>query len=195
MSSKLLRENAELFFHYGLDITNRTIYLGGSDPDNDCDVDAAVTENFLKAFHLLSSSSVEPIRILLNNCGGETQHGLAIYDAIRLSKSHVTIDVLGHCYSIAAWILQAGDTRRMSEHSSLMIHDGDGVVSGRVDEQRSWYKFYQEQDHKCRTILLERIREKHPEYPMSKLEKLLRTDTIFHPQQAVNIGLVDSILV
>lgn len=181
---KINKDHIWLFFEHGIELSTKTIYLGyGNDPQ--IDLDQQVTANVLKGLHILSSIKPdEPIRLMVNNQGGDTQHGLAIYDAIRNVSSPVHISVYGHCYSIAAWILQAGDVRRMSAHSSLMIHHGNGNKT----------TFDREMDDKCVDILLDRIREKHPEYTRQKLDKLLLKDSYMWPEQALELGLIDEVV-
>lgn len=192
--AKVNKDQVWLFYEHGIELSTKTLYLGYG-ADDEMDLDQKVTADVLKGLHILSSiRPEEPIRIVMNNTGGDSHHGLAIYDAIRNVPSPVHIIVYGHCYSIAAWILQAGDKRIMSKHSSLMIHDGDNSISGKKQEFKNWQKFYEEQDHVCREILLERIREKHPGYAMSKLEKMLKTDTIFWPREALELGLIDEVI-
>lgn len=192
--TKVNRDHIWMFFEHGIDISTKTLYLGYG-ADDEMDLDQKATADVLKGLHVLSNiRPEEPIRILLNNTGGDTQHGLAIYDAIHNVTSPVHITVYGHCYSIGAWILQAADKRIMSKHSSLMIHDGDSVVSGKKEEFKNWHKFYEEQDHRCREILLERIREVQPGYTLRQVEKMLKTDTVMWPAQALALGLIDEII-
>lgn len=182
--ARVNKDQVWLFFEHGIELSTKTLYLG-SGTDTEIELDEKVTADVLKGLHILSSIRPEdPIRIMLNNQGGDTQHGLAIYDAIRNVSSPVHIVVYGHCYSIAAWILQAGDKRMMSKHSSLMIHHGQG-------EKTQWAK---EEDDLCMDILLERIREKHPEFSKARLNKMLLKDTYMRPKQALELGLIDEIL-
>lgn len=182
------------FFEYGLDIGARTVYLGFGE-DEECDVDQHLAANIIKSLHILDRSKQDqPITILINCQGGDTQHGMAIYDAIRMCQSPVHGVVVGHAYSMGAWILQACDVRKMTRYSSMMIHDGDGIVSGRKEELKQWKKFYDEQDHLCQEILHSRIKEKNPQFPLSKLKTMLRTDTLLWPQEAIALGLCDEII-
>lgn len=182
--AKINKDNLNYFIDNDIDISTKTIYLGHGKSDS-CDVDEHLAANVIKGLHILSSIRLgDPINIIINSQGGDTQHGLAIYDAIRLVSSPVHITVFGHCYSIAAWILQAGTIRRMTANSSLMIHDGEGTKS----------KFFKEQDIKCRDILLARIREKHPDFSVTKLQKMLDTDTYLWADQALALGLVDQVV-
>jgi ATP-dependent Clp protease, protease subunit len=193
--AKISKDHIYLFFEHGIDISTKTLYMGGEDEEKEIDLDSGLTARVIKGLRVLSAIRPEdPIHIILNNQGGDTQHGLAIYDAIRMVPGPVHITVMGHCYSMAAWVLQAGDIRRMTKHSSIMIHDGDSTVSGKKEETRNWFKFYQEQDEICRQILLSKIKEKHPDFPPAKLMKMLKTDTILWAPQALELGLVDEIV-
>ncbi len=181
---RINRDYLDQFLHYNVDVATRTIYLGYGVAE-DIDVDQTVASNIIKSLFILSSTrKEEPINMIINCQGGDTQHGLAIYDAIRMVQCPVHITVIGHCYSIAAWILQAGTVRRMTEHSSLMIHHGEGSKTA----------FDKEQDEKCSEILLSRIREKHPNYSEQKLDKLLLKDSYMWPQQALELGLIDEVV-
>lgn len=183
--ARIHRDSVDSFLEYGIDVSTRTLYIGYGDPDSDTEVDHILTSQALKGLYLLNKTRVEEdINVIINCQGGDTQHGLAIYDAIHNSPSNCIGTVYGYCYSIAAWILQGCTWRRMSKHSSMMIHNGDGTKD----------KFNLEQDALCNTILLNRIREKHPKFPASKLEKMLLTDTYLWPHQALELGLIDEVI-
>lgn len=192
--ARISKDHISYFLEHDVDISTKTIYMGAG-KDEECDVDQHLASNVIKGLRILSAiRPEEPIQLIINCQGGDTQHGLAIYDAIRMVPGPVHATILGHCYSIAAWIIQAADLRRMSKSSSLMIHDGDSVVSGNKSETKNWYHFYQEQDIYCRHLLLNKIKEKHPDFTMNKLEKMLKTDTILWPQQALDLGLIDEVI-
>lgn len=182
--ARISKDHIGYFLDSDLDISTKTIYLG-SGKDSDCDMDSHLAGNVIKGLRILSAiRPEEPIHIVINCQGGDTGHGLAVYDAIRMVPTQVHITVIGHCYSIAAWILQAGDVRRMSPNSSLMIHHGQG----RKDA------FEKEQDRRCSELLLKRIREKHPNYTEARLDKLLLKDTYLFPEEALELGLIDEVV-
>lgn len=192
--TRVRHSDVEYFFEYNLDLNSRTIFLGFGQ-DEECDVDQYLASSIIKSLHILDRTKQDhPITILINCQGGDTQHGMAIFDAISMCKSQVHGIVVGHAYSMGAWILQACDLRSMTKYSSMMIHDGDGVMSGRKEELKQWKKFYDEMDLLCQEILYSRIREKQPAFPLSKLKTMLKTDTLLWPQQAIDLGLCDNIL-
>lgn len=182
--SKINKDQIWLFYENDIEVATKTLYLGYGQ-EEEFDIDQVAAGNIIKGLRILSSFRPDdPINIIVNCQGGEVQHGFAIYDAINMVESPVYMTVIGHCYSMAAWILQAGDRRRMSKNSSIMIHHGDGPRD----------KFSKEQDRKCIEILLERIREKHPGYSEAKLDKLLLKDTYMWPEEALELGLIDEIV-
>jgi ATP-dependent Clp protease, protease subunit len=185
---------AEQFFNENIHFPSRTIYLGYGRSGED-DIDLTLASNIIKGLKLLEfDNSKEDIHIILNSLGGDVQHGLAIYDTIRQLECTVNITVTGHCYSMAAWILQAADNRNMTKHSSMMIHEGDNSVSGRSQDAKNWHTFYGQQDDVCVNILLGRVRERNPTFPKSKLVKMLKQDTILWAPEALELGLIDNII-
>lgn len=175
-----------LFFDHNVDVRSRTLYLSYGVEGEDVELDQKCAADMIKGLTLLELLGPDKdIHIIINCQGGDVDAGLGIYDKIKsLSNCQVTATVMGSAWSMAAWILQAADIRRMTKHSSLMIHDG----SGRKD------KFTKKQDIFMRKILLDRIREKHPQYPVSKLQRFLDTDTYFSADEALELGLIDEVV-
>ncbi len=128
--AKIIRDYIDHWFDYGLDVDNRTIYLGSASYEEgggESGVDHLMAEYFIKAIHMLeraSSNQDKPIFVIMNNPGGDWYHGMGIFDAIRACKNHVTIKVFGHAMSMGSIILLAADERIMSPNSKFMIHYG-----------------------------------------------------------------------
>ncbi len=207
MSAKISkdRENAELFFDYGIHLPTRTLYIGSeeyNDEGGETGVDFKMAEKVIKGLHLLEASAPDgnqPITIIMNNPGGDCTHGLAIYDTIRQCKNHVTVKARGNCCSMAGYILQGADERQISKNAILMFHigyDGHGTNHPKIIEK--WVEFGKKLRKKLDSILLEKINEKRDrenKAHMSKayFEKLNDFDTILSADQAVEWGLADKI--
>ncbi len=200
MTTRIIRDDLDKFFDYGINVPTRTIYIGSAEYDGDDDetgVDHCMAERSIKALHLLDMSSADgeaPIHIIMNNPGGSVIHGLAIYDAIRACKNHIDITVFGMAMSMGCIILQAADERIIAPNARLMIHYGSwGVdadnknVERSVNEMKVWNKWLE-------NMLLARIREVHPKFPKKKVEEMCTTDTYFSAQEAIDIGLADKVL-
>lgn len=189
------RSELELFHSNDISIETKTIYFGSPYADRDGEIDARLTEKFLKNFHLLDREiHPEGITIILNQIGGEAYHGLAIYDEIISANNKITVIVKGNCHSMAVPILQAADTRLVSENATLMIHS---VSSG------FYGTYYQLLDHVKETkrlndlyikMILKSIKKKNKKFTKKDLEELIKKDTYFTARQALSLGLCDKIL-
>lgn len=84
----------------------------------------------------IENLNAENINVNINSYGGEVAEGLAIYNALRRHKAHVTTRVDGFACSIASVIFMAGDERMMNDASLLMIHNAWQTVQGNSDELR-----------------------------------------------------------
>ena len=79
---------------------------------------------------ILDKISRDPIIIHMHSVGGSWNDGMAIFDAIQLAKSYVTIISYGQAESMSSVILQAADKRVMMPNSYFMCHFGSSGYSG-----------------------------------------------------------------
>jgi ATP-dependent protease ClpP protease subunit len=70
----------------------------------------------------INALDVDAITVRINSIGGSCPDGIAIHNAIKRHKAHVTTVADGMALSIASLILCAGDTRQMAENATLMVH-------------------------------------------------------------------------
>lgn len=198
MSKRVNRDDIDKFHDYSLYIPTRTIYMG-SEKVNDEDfseagVEATMAERQIKNLHILDNLSQDEITIILNNPGGDVNHGLAIYDAIKACRSRIVIKVYGYAMSMGSIILQAADERVMAPQASQMIHYG---AMGIYKEQKTVYKHVEEAkriDRWMEDMYLDKINEKHPEFSRQRLQKLLTNDTFLTAEESVALGLADKVL-
>lgn len=194
--ARINRDDVDKLYDYDLYIPSRTIYMGSvqSDmSDGESGVEAIMAERVIKALHLLDQKE-EPITIIMNNPGGDWYHGMAIYDAIKACKSHITIKVYGMAMSMGGVILQAADERIMAPNSRFMMHYGSmGLETTHSKVFDKWSEENKRINKEMEDLLLDKIRQKHPNFTKQQLEKLLDYDTILTAQETVNMGLADSI--
>lgn len=186
-SRKLDTETSMMFYERDIHIPSRTITLIG-------DITRESAESVIKGLHLLGNLNSDPITIIINSDGGEVNQGLAIMDMVRRQSSHITIDVYGEACSMASIILQAADTRRMAPTARLMMHVGTVAYDNHASIVKRWAKYEAKEDKICTDKLLERIREKHPDFTRGRLSKMLEFDTILSAEETVELGLADSII-
>lgn len=200
--AKTNRDDIDKLMEYNIYLPTRTIYMGSESTDDSSEsgTDYKMAERMIKCLHILDNSAPagdNPITIIMNNPGGDEYHGMAIYDAIKSCKNHITIIAMGHAMSMGSIILQAADKRIMSPNSKFMIHYGtpihvDSESHPKVND--NWI----EEDKKFRVwmedLYLGKILEKHPKFNKKKLIEMLNFDTILSAQETIDLGLADEIL-
>jgi len=197
MAKRVNRDDIDRFHDYGLWVPTRTIWVGSESysDEGESGVDGFMAERFIKNMVLLENMSSEPITIIMNNIGGDPYHGFAMYDTISLAKSHVTIEVRGHAMSMGSVILQAADKRVMTATSRQMIHYGSGGTGDlHAKTAQKVAKESLKIDKWMESTYLSRIREKHPEYKLEELQKMLDHDTFLTAEESVRLGLADEVL-
>lgn len=188
------KPDSQIFLIHDLDEASRTIYLTDL---QEGESEAQRASRFIKSLMILdrlAPNGDKDINVILNHEGGSVFDGIGIYDAIINTKNPVIMTVYGSAMSMGAIILQAADVRVLSPHSVVMIHHGHSGMEGHKRTVESWIDFSKEYDKKLDEILFNRIKEKKPKFTRKELDKLLNFDTIFTAEQALEMGLADSIL-
>jgi len=167
-------------------LKDRIVFLGFPVTD---DVANLVTAQFL---FLESEDPEKEINFYINSPGGSVTAGLAIYDTMQFVKPPVSTLCLGQAASMAAILLLAGakGRRYALPHSRIMIHQPLGGAQGQATDI----------DIQAREIL--RIREQlnaiithHSGQNLRKIEKDTDRDMFLAPEQAVEYGLIDEVIV
>jgi ATP-dependent Clp protease protease subunit len=202
--ARINRDDVDKFFDYDVNIPTRTIYVGSVTTDmedNETGVNYAMAERVIKSLHLLEAASDQPITILMNNPGGDTSHGMAIYDAIKDCSCHVTVIGYGNVCSMGAYIMQAADERVLAPNCLFMFHIGyDGYQSNHPKIIDAWREFYKKKlSPVLDSILLDAINTKRVEeekelMTKEEFERHNDFDTILTAQEAVDWGFADKIL-
>jgi ATP-dependent Clp protease, protease subunit len=167
-------------------LKDRIVFLGSEVND---DVANLITAQFL---FLESEDPEKEISFYINSPGGSVTAGLAIYDTMQFIKPPVSTLCLGQAASMGALLLTAGHKGRRYAlpHSRIMIHQPLGGAQGQATDI----------DIQAREIL--RIREdlnnlfvKHTGQSLRKIEKDTDRDMFMGPEQAVEYGIVDEVIV
>jgi len=200
MSKRLNRDDIDRWHDYNLHLPSRTIYIGSEAtailPDVDeSGTDALMSERAVKNLFILNSISQDPIKIIMNNPGGDWYHGMAIYDAIKQSKAMITMEVSGNASSMGSIILQAADERVMHPHAVMLLHYGSLATDGHVKDVYRTTDEYKRYDAIMEDIYLEQIKRKHPKYTRKQLQDKIRHDCYLSAQEALDLGLIDRVAV
>ena len=191
------RDDIARFHDDDIYVPTRTIYIGSAyyDPEHgESGCDGAMAERAVKNLRTLESINKDPITILMNNVGGDPYHGMAVYDAIRLCQSHVTIKVLGHAMSMGSVIFQAADHRLMAPNSRQMIHYGTWAADGHAKTTQKWAKECEKVDKWMEQVYLKEIKEKQPHFTLARLQRMLDHDTFLTAEESVALGLADAVM-
>lgn len=174
---------------YDVDMRNRRVFLHG-------DVDDATLERFSKNMHLLRhrDANQKPITIEICTTGGYVSYGWGIYDLIRESKVHVTVEILSKCESMGTIIVQGADEVIMHKYARFMVHVGtEGYEEDHAHNIERWRGWSKKDEKKTHDIMMEAIKRKKPRFTKEKLKSLIMFDTIMEPKEALEYGLIDKI--
>ena len=99
-------------------LKERVIFLVG--PIDDMTANVVVAQMlFLEA-----ENPDKDISLYINSPGGSVTAGMAIFDAIALCQSYITIIAYGQASSMSSIVLQAADKRVMMPNAHFMAHYG-----------------------------------------------------------------------
>ena len=179
------KENIDRFFDYDVLLDSRTILIADSSDDG---VDNAMANRFLKAMVILEQSNKNPIRVILKSLGGCIYNGAAMFDSIKNSPCHVTIEVYGCAMSMGAVILQAADERIMQPSALLMLHDGTFGMTDAPRTFENWAAVSKKQRQQMYKIFADRSGR-----TIRFWEKACANDFILDAGEALKYGLIDKI--
>lgn len=120
------------FHDYGANIATREIFLHNhyhTEDNQNPGVEYRMSNTFLKNLRALDMKSDQPITIHMQSIGGEWFDGMAIFDAIAMSRSYVTIIAYGQASSMSSIILQAADYRAITPNTHFMCHYGSSDIN------------------------------------------------------------------
>ncbi len=134
----------------------------------------------------------QEIALYINSPGGLISAGLAIYDAMQFISCPVATLCMGQAASMAAVLLAAGAPGRRFAlpHSRIMIHQPHGGYAG----QASDIQIHAQEINRLKGLLTD-ILSLHSGMRKEDLEPMLDRDKFLTPQEARELGLIDSILV
>ena len=131
------------------------------------------------------------ISLYINSPGGSVTAGLSIFDTMNFIKPKISTLCLGQAASMGAFLLAAGEPgkRFALPNSRIMIHQPLGGFQG----QASDIKIHAEEMLKIKEKL-NLILAKNTGKSIEQIERDTDRDNFMSPDQALNYGLIDSIL-
>jgi ATP-dependent Clp protease protease subunit len=166
-------------------LADRIVYLGTGIDDG---VANAIIAQLL---HLENENPDAPIALYLNSVGGELPATLAIYDALQFVRARVDTTCVGQAIASAALLLAGGAPghRAILPHARVVLHapaaQGRGTIPDLILEA--------DDVERVRT-LQERILARHCGRSPEQVRRDTERELILTAEQAVEYGLVDTVL-
>jgi ATP-dependent Clp protease protease subunit len=166
-------------------LKERVIFLVG--PVDDYTANLVVAQMLF----LESENPDKDIFFYINSPGGAVTAGLSIYDTMQFIKPDISTLCIGQACSMGAFLLAGGTKgkRRCLPNSRMMIHQPLGGFQG----QASDIEIHTKEILKTRRRLNE-ILAKHTGQPLAQIEKDTDRDNFMGGEEAVEYGLIDSII-
>lgn len=166
-------------------LKDRIIFLGS--PIND-----AVANTIIAQLLFLENQNPDKdIKLYINSPGGSVTAGMAIYDTMQYIKPDVSTICIGIAASMGSLLLAAGEKgkRFCLPNSEVMIHQ----VMGGAEGQASDIQIHAERIIKMKGRLNE-ILAQHTGKDIGVVEKDADRDYFMSAKEAVDYGLVDSVI-
>jgi ATP-dependent Clp protease, protease subunit len=167
-------------------LKDRIVFLGTEIND---DVANLITAQFL---FLESEDPEKEINFYINSPGGSVTAGMAIYDTMEFIRPPVSTLCLGQAASMAAIMLLAGakGRRYALPHSRIILHQPLGGMQGQASDLEIHAKEILHAREEINNIIM-----KHTGQNLRKIEKDTDRDYFMAPNQAVEYGLIDEVIV
>jgi len=166
-------------------LDERVIFLGTPIDDEVANLVVA------QLLHLEADDPDKEISLYINSPGGVVYSGLAIYDTMQFIGPDVRTICCGIAMSMAALILAGGAEGKRSSlpNGRILIHQPTGGFQGQSTDIEI---------HARETLALrERLDELYAQHTGQSLQRVhddMERDRFFAPEQALDYGLIDSIL-
>ncbi|BFZ17042.1 hypothetical protein BsWGS_20080 [Bradybaena similaris] len=140
---------------------------------------------------LQSESSKKPIHMYINSPGGSVTAGLGIYDTMQYVQPPIATWCVGQCCSMASLLLCSGapGLRHSLPNSRVMTHQPSGQASGQATD----IQIQAEEILKLKKQI-NKLYVKHTHQPLDIVEKSMERDRFMSPQEALDFGLIDTVL-
>lgn len=205
MEPELLKD----FHDYGANIQNREIFLHNhyhAEDNQNPGVEYRMSNTFIKNLRALDIKSDQPITIHMQSIGGEWADGMAIFDAISMCRSYITMIVYGQAESMSSIILQSADYRVMTPNSYFMCHYGSTNANGDYLNVQNWVDYEKKLADVMFTIYAKRAvdgqfyKDKFGKKPSEKqvkqflIRKLKHGDWFLDAEESVYYGFADKVI-
>ncbi|GAB2995153.1 ATP-dependent Clp endopeptidase proteolytic subunit ClpP [Psychrosphaera aestuarii] len=166
-------------------LKERVIFLTGQVEDQMANLICA------QLLFLESENPDKDIYLYINSPGGSVTAGMSIYDTMNFIKPDIATVCMGQAASMGAFLLSGGakGKRHCLPNSRVMIHQPLGGFQGQASDFEIHAKEILYIKEK-----LNRLMADHSGQPYEKVAKDTDRDNFLTPEDALEYGLIDSIL-
>ncbi len=166
-------------------LKDRIVFLGYGINDEYANVIIA------QLLFLESDNAEKDIFIYINSPGGYISAGLAIYDTMQYIRPNIRTVCIGQASNIASLIMASGTPGKRTSlpNSRILLHQPLGGASG----QASDIEIQSNEIIRIKT-LVNALYVKHTNQTIKKIEHDTERDFYMSPDQALEYGLIDSII-
>ena len=143
--------------------------------------------------YLESENPEKDISLYINSPGGSVTAGMAIYDAMQFIQPDVSTIVMGQACSMGSLLAQAGapGKRMILPNARHMIHQPSGGARGQATDMEIQVREILEMKKNLTNIY---VKHNSKGKTFEELAKDMERDFFMSAQQALDYGLVDSVL-
>jgi ATP-dependent Clp protease protease subunit len=166
-------------------LKDRIIFLVGEIEDHMANLIVA------QLLFLESESSTKDINLYINSPGGVVSAAMSIYDTMQFIAPDVRTLCIGQAASCGALLLTSGQDgkRHCLPHSRVMIHQVLGGYQGQGTDIQIHAKETQRVSDTVNSII-----SRHTKRPIDEIERDTNRDNFMNAQEAMDYGLIDSVL-
>ncbi|BDY06098.1 ATP-dependent Clp endopeptidase proteolytic subunit ClpP [Ferrimonas sp. YFM] len=166
-------------------LKERVIFLTGPVEDHMANLVVA------QLLFLESENPDKDIYLYINSPGGSVTAGMSIYDTMQFIKPDVSTVCMGQAASMGAFLLAGGakGKRHVLPNSRVMIHQPLGGFQGQASDIAIHAQEIIGIKQKLNSLLAE-----HTGQPLEVIERDTDRDNFMSANEAVEYGLVDSVL-
>tara|TARA_Y100001970_G_scaffold222566_1_gene273779 strand:+ start:15 stop:626 length:612 start_codon:yes stop_codon:yes gene_type:complete len=170
---------------YSMLLKERVIFLTG--PVEDIGANLVVAQ----LLYLEAENPDKDISLYINSPGGSVTAGLSIYDTMQFIKPDVSTLCIGQAASMGAVLLAGGakGKRHALPNSRVLIHQVMGGFQGQASDIEIHAQEILSIKEKLNNIL-----SKHTGQKVKKVAEDSDRDNFLSPEEAVEYGLIDSVM-
>jgi ATP-dependent Clp protease protease subunit len=141
--------------------------------------------------YLESENPDKDIHLYINSPGGSVSAGLAIYDSMQFIRPHISTMCVGQAASMGALLLAGGTQgkRYCLPNSRILIHQPLGGFQGQATDIEIHAKEILRARERLNAILAT-----HTGQPLERIETDTERDHFMGGEEAVEYGLIDTVL-